>query len=302
MKRIFNWGLLAILFLAFLGMYSFPSFVVKKGKNDDQNSVSSLRIENNTIYFGDRELYRFVPVDGGSSFLGGSLKILVQGDTTATFDYRKKYVDSFLLGETPVTKDLWEIVMNEEVPSNTPGYYIYVCGTASSWDVFIERLSMLTGREFRLPTKEEWEYAARGGNKSHGYKYAGSDDIDEVAFCIDNLNADVVDSYSRSKTFGLGKLKKANELGFFDMSGGVKELSSSTLSDISESKRGLVEELRNRQKNGETLSDKDLRLLDFYTSRIYLGGSFDSTVEECSLDHIPNAVSNYTGARIVMIH
>ncbi|MBR4536352.1 MAG: formylglycine-generating enzyme family protein [Bacteroidales bacterium] len=77
---------------------------------------------------------------------------------------------------------------------------------------FCKWLSRKTGRTFRMPTEAEWEYAARGGNKSRGYKYAGSNSIGEVAWYGDvNDNTHPV------------KMKQANELGLYDMSGNVRE-------------------------------------------------------------------------------
>lgn len=85
-----------------------------------------------------------------------------------------------------------------------------------SWDdcqVFIQKLNQLTGKQFRLPTESEWEYAARGGRKSRGYKYAGDNDIGLVAWYEDN---------SGNETHPVAT-KQANELGVYDMSGNVEE-------------------------------------------------------------------------------
>jgi formylglycine-generating enzyme required for sulfatase activity len=78
---------------------------------------------------------------------------------------------------------------------------------------FINKLNAQTGRIYRLPTETEWEYAARGGQKSKGYKDAGSDNLDEVAWYSEN---------SQGKTHHVG-VKKPNELGVFDMNGNVRE-------------------------------------------------------------------------------
>lgn len=122
-------------------------------------------------------------------------------------------LSSYYIGKYEVTQAEWKAVMGSN-PSYFKGDNLPVENV--SWDdcqTFIRKLNALTGRKFRLPTEAEWEFAARGGTNSRGYKYSGSNTIGSVAWNYYN---------SGSKTHPVGQ-KSPNELGLYDMSGNVEE-------------------------------------------------------------------------------
>ena len=119
-------------------------------------------------------------------------------------------LDSYWIGQTEVTQELWEAVMGDNPSENKDDPKMPV--TKVSWDdcmVFLTRLSGLTGERFRMLTEAEWEYAARGGMYSQYYKYSGSNDPEEIGW------------FDR-KTHPVAT-KKPNELGLYDMTGNVSE-------------------------------------------------------------------------------
>ena len=165
--------------------------------------------------------FKMVAVEGGTFSMGATEE---QGSDA--YDDEKPVhlvtLSSFSIGQTEVTQELWQAVMGSNPSyfqaSTFPHYGINLQRPVEqvSWDAcqtFITKLNERTGKNFRLPTEAEWEYAARGGNKSQGYKYAGSNNIDDVAWWTSNSGT----------TTHLVATKAPNELGLYDMSGNVWE-------------------------------------------------------------------------------
>ena len=126
----------------------------------------------------------------------------------------KVTLNGYYIATTEVTQDLWRHVTGQadfgsEWGNDFPAYNI----SFTEANDFIKHLNSVTGLRFRLPTEAEWEYAARGGKNSQGFKYSGSNNIDEVAWYYHN---------SEDQLHPVAQ-KKPNELGIYDMSGNVRE-------------------------------------------------------------------------------
>ena len=188
-----------------------PKKTESQSKNDTLKAATS-EPNYNPIANVDDLLSNMVTIEGGTFTMGATSE---QG-SDAYDDEKPTHsvtLSSFYLCKYEVTQALWRAVMGEN-PSNFMGDNLPV--EEVSWNdcqTFITRLNSLTGKNFRLPTEAEWEYAARGGNRSRGYKYSGSDNLYDVAWSSEN---------SGEKTYPVGS-KSPNELGLYDMSGNVEE-------------------------------------------------------------------------------
>lgn len=178
--------------------------------------------------------FKMIGVEGGTFMMGASS--IDGGDPQANeYPAHEVTVSSFSIGQTEVTQELWIAVMG-----SNPSYCSSFNGRYEddfrrpvedvSWKYckqFIDSLNKLTGRHFRFPTEAEWEFAARGGNQSKGYKYAGSNNVDEVAWHQYNCERQGL------PTQPVGT-KKPNELGLYDMSGNVDEWVQDWMGDYTE--------------------------------------------------------------------
>lgn len=220
--------------------------------------------------------FTMVGVKGGTFTMGATSEQGSDADSDEKPTHQVTLSD-YYIGETEVTQELWKAVMGSN-PSYLSGTNLPV--ERVSWDdcqTFITKLNQLTGKNFRLPTEAEWEYAARGGQKSRGYKYAGSNTLSDVAWYTDN---------SGSKTHPV-KQKQANELGLYDMSGNVWEWCQDWFGSYTS----------NAQTNPTGPSSG--------SNRVFRGGSWLSNAFGCRVasrgGNSPGARGNYLGFRVVLL-
>ena len=188
-------------------------------------TVTSVSFAQNKTFKVNGVSFTMVAVDGGTFTMGATAD---QGSDV--YDDEKPAhqvtLSSYYIGQTEVTQALWRAVMGSNPSwfrSSTNWYDSRNYETnlqrpveCVSWydcQEFIAKLNQMTGQRFRLPTEAEWEFAARGGTRSQGYKYSGSNTIGDVAWYTSNSN---------DQTHAVAT-KAANELGLYDMSGNVEE-------------------------------------------------------------------------------
>ena len=246
-----------------------------QGQTDAAKPVSRPESRNRIVQVGDVQ-FEMVYVEGGTFRMGATEE---QGEDA--FDREKPVhrvtLSSYLIGKHEVPQALWEEVMGCNPSKNKQGGD-YPVENVSWFDCqeFIGKLNARTGMQFRLPTEAEWEYAARGGDRSKGYKYAGSDNLDEVGWYGGN---------SRKHTHPVGE-KKPNELGLYDMSGNVWEWCQDWYGDYTDE----------AQTNPTGLQSGRYRVLR--------GGSYWYFAGDCRVSYrgggVPGIRSGFNGLRLVL--
>lgn len=226
-------------------------------------TTSSFTEERITIPVKEGVCIEMVKVEKGTISFGKGIKGITKFVANVSNDY--------YIGKFEVTQALWQAVMGSNPAKNKGDNLPVEKVTWTECQDFVKKLNELTGKNFRLPTALEWVYAARGGSKSSGYKYSGSNKLSEVAW---------FDSNSKDKTHPVGT-KMPNELGLYDMSGNVWEWCQ----DLGKSTK----------KSSKSLHG---------ASRILCGGSWSDNAKYCTslyLDEKPEGFySIYTGMRLAL--
>ena len=227
------------------------------------STTSSFTEERITIPIKEGVCIEMVKVEKGTISFGKGIKGITKFVANVSNDY--------YIGKFEVTQALWQAVMGSNPAKNKGDNLPVEKVTWTECQDFIKKLNELTGKNFRLPTALEWVYAARGGSKSSGYKYSGSNKLSEVAW---------FDNNSKDKTHPVGT-KMPNELGLYDMSGNVWEWCQ----DLGKSTK----------KSSKSLHG---------ASRILCGGSWSDNAKYCTslyLDEKPEGFySIYMGMRLAL--
>ena len=217
--------------------------------------------------------FTMVLVKGGTFMMGATSE---QGNDTFENEYpiHQVTLSDYMIGQTEVTQQLWKTVMGTD-PSffgGNPSRPVERV-TWNQCQSFINKLNQLTGKTFRLPTEAEWEFAARGGNKSQGYKYSGSDNLDDIAWYGVSGGDWLNPKYGTHSVRSL----EPNELRLYDMSGNVWEWCQDRYSMYSED-----------EQTNPTGPESGIIF-------VHRGGAWDSSATQCRSSY-RNGSSSDTGS------
>ena len=196
----------------------YEDVIVKDNEKNAYALVTAIVVEPTppqSVELDDSVTFNMIYIPAGAFIMGDDA---VPGAAPAHY----VSVDGYYIGSTEVTNLMWRWVMDYPINWNATDLHKPVEGM--SWDDcqdFIERLNEKTGRQYRLPTEAEWEYAAMGANRSRGYSYSGSNVVGNVAWYWNNLPSQQIGTAG----YGVQRVgsRSANEKDIFDMSGNVRE-------------------------------------------------------------------------------
>lgn len=214
---------------------------------------------------------KMIFVEGGKFMMGADDIIKDEGLNAALRDAHPKHevtLNSYYIGETEVTQRQWTIIMGttiedlaaeakrpaNSVGDNIPIYYV----TWEQADTFCKKLSELTGKKYVLPTEAQWEFAARGGNKSRGSVYSGANSISGIAWTKET---------SGKKVHPVGEAFR-NDLDIYDMSGNVQEWCSDWYEDKYPSE-----------------PQNDPQGPSWSSTKVYRGGDYQNGQNRARVDH-----------------
>lgn len=217
--------------------------------------------------------FDMIYVEGGTFMMGSN----DDGSWVSEKPVHQVTLSGYYIGKYEVTQDLWQVVMGEN-PShfkNNPKNPVE-CVSWNDCQIFVKKLNELTGMHFRLPTEAEWEFAARGGNRSSGNKYAGNNNLDDVAWYTDN---------SGGSPHIVGS-KLPNELDIYDMSGNVDE--------FCQDRYGRYPGDAQTNPTGPSSG----------SNRVYRGGSWVNFARDCRVSdrrsNTPSSTDSYMGLRLAL--
>ena len=256
--------------------------VAEEGDNDESKAQYRLSAETQA-----KLLAEMIWVEGGSFTMGSeddAANDMEQPAHTVT-------VDGFYIGRTEFAQDIFEELMGW----NNSYFPCATCPVNNlSWlniQLLIDRLNHVTGKRFRLPTEAEWEYAARGGNRSRGFLFSGSNSIEKVAWYAGNAG-------NRSHPVAQ---KAPNELGLYDMTGNLWEFCLDNMSSNIYA--------RHQQLQGDQPRVNPLHLVEASDPRrmvikVQRGGGYEFQAEESQVYRRDGASNNVRmpdiGFRLVM--
>jgi len=237
--------------------------------DNEETSVNKTEVINKLVQ-------NMVYVEGGSFTMGATKE---QGNQPWAREKptHKVKLSPYYIGKYTVTQEEWKAVMGSNPSQYGGDTYPVVYVSWNDCQTFINKLNAATGQKFRLPTEAEWEFAARGGNSSKGYRYAGSNNLGNVGWYDDN---------GEKWSHPVGQ-KQANELGIYDMSGNVWEWCNNSRYEYPETDEYLLNPT-------STASD---------TAKALRGGGYESEGTYCrvSFRHWDNLTKLYdnVGLRLV---